>query len=104
MACAPYVRAMRVFPFFFAVAILVAIVGLSASATDKVVRCGQVSERTSASFVLSAPDVDPLRVAIPAGRDVAPADYACVSVLPGTPVAQLVAIVTPDMPGYVAAH
>jgi hypothetical protein len=95
---------MRVFPFFFAVAILVAIVGLSASATDKVVRCGQVRERTPASFVLLSPGVDPLRVTIPSGHDLAPADYACVSVLPGTPAAQLVDLLTPDMPGYVAAH
>jgi hypothetical protein len=95
---------MRLFPVFFAAAVLVAIVGLSASATDTVVRCGQVSERTPASFVLSSPDVDPLRVTIPSGRDVTPPDYACVSVLPGRPAAQLVAIVTPDMPGYVAAH
>jgi len=89
---------------FFAAAILIAIVGLSASATDTVIRCGQVSERTSASFVLSSPGVDPLRVTIPSGRDIAPADYACVSVLPGTPAAKLVGLVTPDMPGYVAAH
>jgi len=95
---------MRLFPVFFAVAILVAIVGLSASATDTVVRCGQVSEQTPASFVLSSPGVDPLRVAIPSGKEIAAADYVCVSVLPGTPAAQLVAIVTPEMPGYVAEH
>jgi hypothetical protein len=95
---------MRVFPFFFAVAILVAIVGLSASATDTVIRCGLVRERTPASFVLLSPGVDPLRVVIPTGHDIVPADYACVSVLPGTPAAQLVGVVTPDMPGYVAAH
>ena len=95
---------MRLFPVFFAAAILIAIVGLSASATDTVIRCGQVSERTPASFVLSSPGVDPLRVAIPTGRDIVPADYACVSVLPGIPAAQLVGVVTPDMPGYVAAH
>jgi hypothetical protein len=95
---------MRVFPVFFAVAILVAIVGLSASATDTVVRCGQVSERTPASFVLSSPDIDPLHVVIPSGKVSVPSDYACVSVLPGTPAAQLVGLVTPDMPGYVAQH
>jgi hypothetical protein len=95
---------MRFFPFFFAVAILVAIVGLSASATDTVVRCGQVSERTPASFVLSTPGIDPLRVAIPSGRVVTLAEYACVSVLPGTPAAQLVGVLTPDMPGYVAEN
>jgi hypothetical protein len=95
---------MRVFPLFFAVAILVAIVGLSASATDTVVRCGQVSERTPGSFVLSSPGVDPLTVAIPNGVVIAPPDYTCASVLPGRPAAKLVALLTPDMPGYVAAQ
>jgi hypothetical protein len=95
---------MRVFPVFFAVAILVAVVGLSAGATDTVVRCGHVSERTPASFVLSSPGVDPLRVAIPSGMVIAPPDYTCVSVLPGLPAAQLVALLTPDMPGYVAKN
>lgn len=94
----------RVFPLFFAVAILVAIVGLSASATDTVVRCGQVSERTPGSFVLSSPGVDPLRIVIPSGVVIAPPDYACASVLPGRPAAKLVALLTPDMPGYVAEH
>jgi hypothetical protein len=93
---------LRVFPLFFAVAILVAIVGLSASATDTVVRCGQVSERTPGSFVLSSPGVDPLAVVIPSGVVIAPPDYTCVSVLPGRPAAKLVALLTPDMPGYVA--
>ncbi len=95
---------MRVFPVFFAAAILVAIVGISASATDTVVRCGQVSERTPASFVLSSSSVDPLRVVIPSGMVSAPPDYTCVSVLPGLPAAQLVALLTPDMPGYVAKN
>ena len=95
---------MRVFPVFFAVAILVAVVGLSASASDTVVRCGHVSERTPASFVLSSPGVDPLRVAIPSGMVSSPPDYTCVSVLPGLPAAQLVALLTPDMPGYVARN
>ena len=94
----------RVFPLFFAVAILVAIVGLSASATDTVVRCGQVSERTPASFVLSSPGADPLAVVIPTGVVVAPPDYTCASVLPGRPAAKLVTLLTPDMPGYVAEH
>jgi hypothetical protein len=89
---------------FFAVAILIAVVGLSAGATDTVVRCGHVSERTPASFVLSSPGVDPLRVVIPSGMVSAPPDYTCVSVLPGLPAAQLVALLTPDMPGYVAAE
>jgi len=93
---------MRLFPIFFAVAILVVIVGLSASATDRVVRCGRVRAPTPASFVLSSPGVDPLRVAIPSGMVVAPPDYTCVSVLPGRPAAQLVAVLTPDMPGYIA--
>jgi hypothetical protein len=95
---------MRLFPVFFAAAILVVIVGLSASASDTVIRCGQVSERTPASFVLSSSGADPLRVAIPSGTVIAPADYACVSVLPGRPAAQLVGLLTPDMPGYVAEH
>lgn len=95
---------MRLFPVFFAVAILVVIVGLSASASDTVIRCGQVSERTPASFVLSSSGVDPLRVTIPSGMATAPADYACVSVLPGRPAAQLVGLLTPDMTGYVAEH
>jgi hypothetical protein len=94
---------MRVFPLFFAVAILIAIVGLSAGAADTVVRCGQVSERTPGSFVLSSTGVDPLRVAIPAGVVIAPPDYTCVSVLPGRPAAKLVALLTPDMPGYVTS-
>jgi hypothetical protein len=94
----------RVFPVFFAVAILVAIVGLSAGATDTVVRCGHVSERTPASFVLTASGVDPLRVAIPSGMVGSPPDYTCVSVLPGLPAAQLVGLLTPDMPGYVAEN
>ena len=94
----------RVFPLFFGVAILVAIVGLSASATDTVVRCGQVSERTPGSFVLSSQGVDPLPVVIPSGVVIAPPDYTCVSVLPGRPAAKLVALLTPDMPGYVAAQ
>ena len=95
---------LRVFPLFFAVAILIAIVGLSASATDTVVRCGQVSERTPGSFVLSSPGVDPLTVVIPNGVVVAPPEYTCASVLPGRPAAKLVALLTPDMPGYVAAQ
>jgi hypothetical protein len=93
---------MRVFPLFFAVAILIAIVGLSARATDTVVRCGHVTERTPASFVLTSAGIDPLRVAIPSGIVITPPDYTCVSVLPGRPAAELVALLTPDMPGYVA--
>jgi hypothetical protein len=95
---------MRLFPVFFAVAILIAIVGLSAGAADTVVRCGQVTERTPGSFVLSSPGVDPLAVVIPNGVVVAPPNYTCVSVLPGRPAAKLVALLTPDMPGYVAAQ
>jgi hypothetical protein len=93
---------MRLFPVLFAIAILAAIVGISANATDTVVRCGHVTERTPASFVLSSPGVDPLRVVIPSGVVSAPSDYACVSVLPGRPAAQLVGQLTPDMPGYIA--
>lgn len=95
---------MRLFPLFFAVSILIAIVGLSASATDTVIRCGQISEQTPALFVVSSPGVDPLRVAIPSGTELAALEYVCVSVLPGTPAAKLVAVLTPDMPGYVAEH
>jgi hypothetical protein len=95
---------MRLFPVLFAIAILIAIVGISANATDTVIRCGQVSERTPGSFVLSSPGVDPLAVVIPTGVVVAPPDYTCVSVLPGRPAAKLVALLTPDMPGYVAAQ
>jgi hypothetical protein len=95
---------MRVFPAFFAVAILIAVVGLSAGATDTVVRCGHVSERTPASFVLTSSGTDPLRVVIPTGMVSAPPDYTCVSVLPGLPAAQLVALLTPDMPGYIAEN
>lgn len=95
---------MRVFPVFFAAAILLAIVGMSARASDTVVRCGHVSERTPASFVVSSSGVDPLRVVIPSGMVGAPADYTCVSVLPGPPAAQLVGLLTPDMPGYVAEN
>jgi hypothetical protein len=95
---------MRVFPVFFAVAILVAVVGLSAGASDTVVRCGHVSERTPASFVLTSPGADPLRIAIPSGIASVPSDYTCVSVLPGLPAAQLVALLTPDMPGYIAEN
>ncbi len=93
---------MRFFPVLFAIAILAAIVGISANATDTVVRCGQVSERTPGSFVLSSPGVDPLAIVIPTGVVVAPPDYTCVSVLPGRPAATLVALLTPDMPRYVA--
>lgn len=95
---------MRFFPVLFAIAILAAIVGISANATDTVVRCGQVSERTPGSFVLSSPGVDPLPVVIPTGVVVAPPDYTCASVLPGRPAAKLVALLMPDMPGYVADH
>jgi hypothetical protein len=95
---------MRLFPVLFAIAILAAIVGMSANASDTVVRCGQVSDVTPASFVISSPGVDPLRVAIPSGVVSAPSGYACVSVLPGRPAAQLAGLLTPDMPGYVAEH
>ena len=96
---------MRLVPVLFAIAILAAIVGMSANASETVVRCGQLSDVTPASFVLSSPDSDPLRVAIPDGKRVSEASgYACVSLLPGRPAAQLVGLLTPDMPGYVAAH
>jgi hypothetical protein len=94
---------MRLFPVLFAIAILAAIVGMSANASETVVRCGQLSEATPASFVISAPGSDPLRVVVPAGRRMSGSSgYACVSVLPGRPAAQLAAVLTPGMPGYVA--
>ena len=94
---------MRFVPVVFAAAILAAIIGMSANASDTVVRCGQLSDVTSASFVITAPDSDPLRVAIPGGKHVSEASgYTCVSVLPGKPTAQLVIILAPGMPGYVA--
>ena len=94
---------MRFVPVVFAAAILAAIIGMSANASDTVVRCGQLSDVTSASFVVTAPDSDPLRVAIPDGKRAnETSGYTCVSVLPGKPAAQLVAILAPGMPGYVA--
>ena len=54
--------------------------------------------------MISSPGVDPLRVVIPTGMVGTPTDYTCVSVLPGRPAAQLVALLTPDMPGYVAEN
>ena len=93
---------MRFFPVLFAIAILAAIVGISANASETVVRCGQVSEVKPASFVLTAPGVDPLKVAIPYDKQVQLSTYACVSVLPGRPAAKLAGVVGPGMPGYVA--
>ncbi len=93
---------MRIFPLLFAIAILVAIVGISANAQETVVRCGQVSEVKTASFVITSPGVDPLKVAIPHDKQVQLSNYTCVSVLPGRPAAQLVAVLAPGMPGYVA--
>lgn len=93
---------MRLFPVLFAIAILAAIVGMSANASETVVRCGQLSDVTPASFVLSAPDSDPLRVAIPEGKRMSESSgYTCVSVLPGKPAAQLVTVLAPGMPGYI---
>lgn len=93
---------MRFFPVLFAIAILAAIVGMSANASDTVVRCGQVSDVTPASFVISSPGVDPLPVVIRTGKSIELSGYTCVSVLPGKPAAQLAAVLTPGMPGYVA--
>jgi hypothetical protein len=93
---------MRLFPLLFAVAILVAIVGISANADDTVVRCGQVSDIKPASFVLNRPGSDPLKVAIPHDKQVQLSSYVCVSVIPGRPAAQLASLVAPGMPGYVA--
>lgn len=94
---------MRFIPVLFAAAILAAIVGVSANASDTVVRCGQLSDVTPASFVIASPDSDPLRVAIPDGKRMSETSgYTCVSVLPGRPAAQLVTVLAPGMPGYVA--
>ena len=94
---------MRIFPLLFAAAILVTIVGISANADDTVVRCGQLSDVTPASFVVSAANSDPLHVAIPQGKRMSEsAGYTCVAVLPGKPAAQLVTVLAPGMPGYVA--
>ena len=94
---------MRFFPVLFAAAILAAIVGMSANASDTVVRCGQLSDVSSASFVLTVPNSDPLRVVIPEGKRMGEVTgYTCVSVLPGKPAAELVTVLAPGMPGYVA--
>jgi len=94
---------MRFLPVLFAAAILAAIVGISANASDTVVRCGQLSDVTPASFVLLSERTDPLRVVIPDGKRMSEsAGYTCVSVLPGKPAAQLVTVLAPGMPGYVA--
>ena len=93
---------MRFFPLLFAAAILLAIAGISASASDTVVRCGQVSDVKPASFVLTSPNVDPLKVAIPQSKQVQLSSYVCVSVVPGRPAAQLASLLAPGMPGYIA--
>jgi hypothetical protein len=93
---------MRFFPIVFAAAILLAIVGISASASETVVRCGQVSDIKPASFVINTRGVDPLKVVVPADRQVQLSSYVCVSVVPGRPAAQLAALLAPGMPGYVA--
>lgn len=93
---------MRIFPLLFAAAILVTIVGISANADDTVVRCGQVSDIKPASFVLISQGVDPLKIAIPHGKQVQLSNYVCVSVIPGRPAAQLASLLAPGMPGYVA--
>ncbi len=94
---------MRFVPVVFAAALLAVIVGMSANASDTVVRCGQLSDVTPASFVLLSPDSDPLRVVIPAGKRMSETSgYTCVSVLPGKPAAQLTTVLAPGMPGYVA--
>ena len=93
---------MRIFPLLFAIAILAAIVGISANAQETVVRCGQVSDVKTASFVLTSPGVDPLKIAIPYDKQVQLSNYTCVSVLPGRPAAQLVAVLAPGMTGYIA--
>ncbi len=94
---------MRFFPVLFAAAILAAIVGMSANASEAVVRCGQLSDATPASFLLSSEGADPLRVVIPAGKRMSETSgYMCVSVVPGRPAARLAGVLAPGMPGYVA--
>jgi hypothetical protein len=96
---------MRFVPAIFIVGVFAAIVGMSANASETVVRCGQLSDVTSGSFVLTSPDADPLRVVIPDGKRMSePGGYACVSVVPGRPAAHLVGVLAPGMPGYVATH
>lgn len=93
---------MRFIPMLFVAGILAVIVGMSANASDTVVRCGQLSDVTPASFVLSSEGADPLRVVIPAGKRMSETSgYTCVSVLPGKPAAQLTTVLAPGMPGYV---
>jgi len=93
---------MRFFPVLFAIAILAAIVGMSVNASETVVRCGQLSDVTPASFVLISEGTDPLRVVIPDSKRMSETTgYTCVSVLPGKPDAQLVTVLAPGMPGYV---
>jgi hypothetical protein len=96
---------MRFVPAIFIVGVFAAIVGMSANASETVVRCGQLSEVTTGSFVLTSPDADPLRVVIPDGKRMSgPDGYTCVSVVPGRPAAHLAGVLAPGMPGYVAAH
>jgi hypothetical protein len=96
---------MRSVPAIFVVGVFAAIVGMSANASDTVVRCGQLSDVTSASFVLTAPNADPLRVVIPDGKRMSETSgYTCVSVLPGRPAAHLAGVLAPGVPGYVAEH
>ena len=96
---------MRFVPAIFIVGVFAAIVGMSANASETVVRCGQLSDVTSGSFVLTSPDADPLRVVIPDGKPMSePGGYTCVSVVPGRPAAHLAGVLAPGMPGYVAAH
>ena len=96
---------MRFVPAIFIVGVFAAIVGMSANASETVVRCGQLSDVTSGSFVITSPDADPLRVVIPDGKRVSEPDgYTCVSVVPDRPTAHLAGVLAPGMPGYVAAH
>jgi hypothetical protein len=94
---------MRFVPIVFAAAMLAVIAGESATASDSVVRCGQVSDIKPSSFVLTASDTAPLRVKIPAGKQVQLSSYVCVSVVPGSP-AQLDALLAPGMLGYEPEH
>jgi hypothetical protein len=92
-------------PALFIVGVFAVIVGMSANASDTIVRCGQLSDVTPASFVISSPGTDPLRVVIPEGKGLTGSvGYACVSVVPGRPAAHLAGALAPGVPGYVAEH
>jgi hypothetical protein len=96
---------MKLVPALFIVGVFATVIGMSANASDTVVRCGQVSDVTPASFVITSPGTDPLRVVVPDGKRMSKSSgYACVSVVPGRPGAHLADVLAPGTPGYVAEH